>query len=181
MAKRIFYDHFFDEGLKKWVLKMAHQHVWRMPSDMDFDDLVQEGFLCYAICRQRYKVENKSHMMSLVKITFINQITDLANKRTRQPDVLMSDIIEPGTESEFLEEYCGAQESDAELIYLLNYAPAEVSAILEALNSDSVLARLRRPFRVRGDGSRETMNERLCRLANVPLFDFESALRALLA
>lgn len=181
MVKRIAFDPYFDTGLKKWIYKTAHQNYWRVASWLDLDDLIQEGFLCFAICRARYEPANKSHFMSLVKITFLNQITDLANKRTRTLECPISDVAVLGNEEEMLEILGGFEDGDAEVMALLARAPREVQIILAAMNTNEGAERIRRPSRVRQDGTRETRNEKLCRLAGVPTFDFEGALRALVA
>lgn len=177
MVKRIACDPYFDDGLKKWIFKQAHKNYWRVATWMDLDDLVQEGFLCYAICRARYEPKNEQHLMSLVKITFINQITDLANRRTRTPETPVSELASPGNELELLESLAGGEDGDSELQGLLARAPKEVRALLAALSSDEGAERMRRPYRIREDGSRETTNERWCRLIGVPTFDLEAMLR----
>lgn len=183
MVKRREYHPFLDEGLKRWIYKTAQKNEWRVSSYMDIDDLIQEGFLAYAICRARYqdRVKNQSHFMSLVKVTFINQITDLANKRTRTLETPICDIAEMGNDQELLETLAGAEDGDAELHALLSYAPAEVRLLLAALSSDEGAQRLRRPSRLRQDGTRETTNERFCRILGIPTFDIQGALREALA
>lgn len=181
MVKRLSYDPYLDAGLKKWIYAQAHKNFWRVAAWMDIDDLIQEGFLCFAICRARYEPENKAHFMSLVKITFLNQITDLANKRTRTPECPISDIAEMGNDQELLENLAGGEDGDAEIMALLARAPLEVRLILAAMNTNEGAARMRRPARVREDGTRETNNERLSRLVGIPTFDFEGTLRALVA
>lgn len=181
MVKRIAFDEYFDAGLKRWIYRTAHSNYWRVAAWLDIDDLIQEGFLCFAICRARYVPANKSHFMSLVKITFLNQITDLANKRTRTPECPISDIAVMGNEEEMLEILGGSDDGDIEVMALLARAPREVQQILAAMNTNEGAACLRRVYRIRQDKTRETNNERLCRIAGIPLFDFEGALRALLA
>src|SRR5581483_8835545 len=107
------------------------------------------GFLCFAICRARYEPANKSHFMSLVKITYLNQITDLANKRTRTLETTISDIASQGNEEEVLEALGGAEESDAELLALLASAPANVRAILGVISTSEGAERQRRVYRLR--------------------------------
>jgi len=88
---------FLDKGMRGWLVTMARKNYWRVAAWMDLDDLIAEGFLAYAICRAKYddRVANKRHFMALVQITFINQITDLANDRTAQPEIAASQLGNP--------------------------------------------------------------------------------------
>lgn len=181
MVKRVACDPYLDRGLRGWITKTAQKNYWRVAAWMGLDDLVQDGFLCYMICRRRYTVANKRHMMALVKITYINHITDLANARTRLNEVAVSQIAAPGHEPEALEHLGGCEEGDAELGAALAHAPDEVRQLIALLNDPNALEKLRRPARMYADGTRETHGERLCRLLGIPKdFNLEAQLRAAL-
>lgn len=180
MVARINPHTILDEGMKRWIYNQAHRNLWRVSGWVDIDDLIQDGFMCYVICKARYQPKNRDHFMSLVKITFINHITDLANKRTRTPESPICDIAEAGNDQELLENLAGSDNTDAEVISILARASKEVRLILSVISTDAGAAMLRQPVPIRPDGTRETTNERFCRVAGIPTFDFEGAVRQLL-
>ena len=48
-------DPFFDAGVRGWIVKTAYKHYWRVSSYYEFDDLVQDGYLCYAKCLRTFR------------------------------------------------------------------------------------------------------------------------------
>lgn len=183
MGHRRFHDRYFDKGLRGWIIKTARKHYWRVAAWHDLDDLIQEGLLAYAICRQRYrhKVENRRHFMALVQVVFMNRITDMANERTAGEDLPISQIAAQGKELAALEYLAGGVEGDAELATLLASAPAEVRAFLNLFNTPQGLEELAKPLRRYKGGIRETNSERLSKVLGMPVDDMEAALRSLLA
>jgi hypothetical protein len=176
---------FMDKGLKGWVFNYARKNMWRMPSWIDLDDLISEGMTCYAICRSRYddRVENKRHFMALVKICFINQITDLANQCTAEPEIAVSQLGTDDEENTIFEKVMGGMEGDAELAALLSGAPAEIKKLMALANSPEWADLMGKPGRRRAGGQRETTCERLGRLLDLPpgSLNIEEQVRRLLA
>lgn len=183
--KRRPFNPYFDKGLRRWIVKTAHKHYWRVAGWQDLDDLVQEGFWMFARCHDRYKgaVQNKAHFMALFKISYLNHITTLANKRTQQVDVPISSLIGPETQPLAALEYLGGTEDgDAELAATLLSAPTEIQALLLLLHDPEFSAYVRQGSSKREGGVRETTNQHLCRLLGLPLeTNLESKLRELLA
>lgn len=182
MVERRFHDRYFDKGLRGWIVKTAKKNHWRVAAWHDLDDLIQEGLLAYAICRQRYrhKVENRRHFMALVQVVFSNRITDLANERTAGEDIAVSQIAAEGKELVALEYLAGGMDGDAELQAILAMAPAEVRQFLELFNTPEGIDRLEAPRRRRADGTRQTNDEHLSSLLGMPVQDIETTIRNLL-
>lgn len=180
--RRLPFDPYFDKGLKGWIVNTARRNYWRVAAWHDLSDLIQEGFLAYAICRHRYwhKVKNKRHAMALVKIVFINRITDLANERTAGDDIAISQIAAEGREGEALEFLAGGFDGDAEMQAAIATAPEEVRQLLRLMNDPIALEKLNKPLRRYPGGRRETTSERLSRLCGCEYVDFEALLREVL-
>lgn len=155
-----------DKGVEGWIYKTANKHYWRVASWYDFDDLVQDGFLCYFRTCARYTqtidgqrrigvATETKHIMRLFQTSFTNHIHDLARAKTRQPDMAVEQLPDTMTEAEGYER-------------LIAEAPPLIARVISDLvNGDA--ARLRSPFRRRADGTRETLNERLCRIIGIPV------------
>ena len=182
MVKRIQGYYCFDGSLTGWIVKTAKKNYWRVAAWIYLEDLIQEGFLAYAICNHRYreKVQNRRHFMALVQVVFMQRITDLANLRTRGEDVSISQIAAAGKESTALEFLAGGFESDCEVNAAIATAPYEVRILMNLLQNDRFLDALQKPLRRRKDGSRETTSERLSRWLGIDYVDFEALLREVL-
>lgn len=182
MVTRRFHDRYFDKGLRGWIVRTARKHYWRVAAYHDLDDLIQEGLLAYAICRARYrdKVQNRRHFMALVQVVYMNRITDLANERTKCLEVCASQIAVEGRELQVMEYLAGGADGDAELQAVLARAPAEVRAFLALFETPEGLAELDKPLRRRGDGTRETMEERLSLVLGMPVGNIRAKLYDLL-
>lgn len=154
--KRAMREHRLDAGLRGWIVNYARKNYWRVPNYYSLDDLIQEGYVCYAKCNLRYRhVREQRHFMALVKRTFANHIHDLAAERTAKPPEILA---EPDSPSLIQVEY-----SDALIYTLLNQLPAELKRLIHVLLTDSRNI----PMLRFEDGTRETRNEYLCRLLNV--------------
>jgi hypothetical protein len=152
---------------------------------MDLDDLIQEGYVCYAICRARYdqRVENQRHFMALVKACFMNQITDLANQRTAEPEIAVSQLGDEENETSLFESAIGGMDGDAEFAALLSSAPPEIRKLLQLASSPGWDSLMDAPLARHEDGTRETSLERITRALNLPQdgLDIEERLRRFLA
>lgn len=151
-----------DKGLRGWIVNTARVNYWRVSSWYQLDDLIQDGYLCYSKVASKYTTANQKHLMALVQRTFINHITDLARNRGRLNEVPVSDISEsPET---FFDGVMEPNSEATDVAMLLLDAPAEAIALLKALSSDLMSA----PYR-KADGTRETTNERICRISGIDL------------
>ena len=152
-----------DKTAEKWLTSYAYKNLWRVTGlSYDLDDLIQDGQMCAAKIKQRYpKVTEPRHFMALLQITFCNHVTNLAKARSRyrnMRDILAVDAALPDAE------VC----SDAALLTLCAEAPEQIGRAIRGLvQADG--KQLRARYRVRSNGTRETVNERLCRLAGIEL------------
>ena len=163
----------WDDILHGYTVKYARQHVWRYKGRLELDDIVDEAFLVFCYCRDRYKYETGSHFMAIYKLALSQHTMDLGRKINRwemsggpssQGDseaVLEGDDdVEPT--SCFLDDYDHAAEVD--LILSLTDADPLIQKLLVAAQGQ-IHSRKRKRKR---NGSRETENEALCRMAGVP-------------
>jgi DNA-directed RNA polymerase specialized sigma24 family protein len=153
-----------DAGMRGWIKKTAYRHHWRVASYIDFEDLVQEGYLQFCRVRDRYGGDlDRRHFMSLLQRTYLNRITDMARERTRLHEVPVSALAVEKPHDTF-EHLCG-EASDATLLAALFVrAPEELRMLIATALSETGQRVLdATPFLWR-DGERETSNERLCRI-----------------
>lgn len=174
---------YLDQGLRLWILNTAKKNFWRVAKHYELTDLIQDGYLCYAICLRRYgqTCDGPSHFMSLVKTTYRNFITDLANKRSASESVEEIQVSQLNRKREIsdqdLLERIGKDkvtaEGDAELVSSLSGASAEIKTLMHALTTETTPAKLL-------NSSRLTTNETLNALIGTVGHDFEHQLRELL-
>jgi hypothetical protein len=170
------FDPFMDQGLHSWIIKTAKKHYWRVASWMDMDDLIQDGFLCYARTRARYpklvepplRPGQRAKFMSMFKRIYLNELHDKANDRTRGVsevgllDVRRSDSVTP--DELYLEALLGEQPEEGTLAVLIAQAPPEVRDFLAGLETEEG----QRAFRARArrrSTHKQTLNERFCYIA----------------
>lgn len=157
-----------DEGVIGWIHKTARKNFWRVAPHIDYDDLVHDGYLDFYRCKDIYKdtVKDRAHAMALVKTTFLNRITDLANARTRANEICASQILtlksEDG-ETDFWETIVGEGSELASMSELIKRAPWEVAQVFSLFLSDLGLSKLREPY-MKNNGIRESTNEKWCRI-----------------
>jgi hypothetical protein len=178
-----------DAGAEKWLYKTAHKNFWRVSDLCDFDDLVQDGHMCYARVLMKYqriprRVRLTPHIMSLFQRTFLNHIHDMAKYRTRYSfQKRAGDLVpeEVDTEHDIWDHIAdGIDVFDFEK--LISEAPAHVARLLRAIMSAGSEFFLEKPYLTRRDGKRETTNERLCHLvgADPSRMDLATELREFL-
>lgn len=179
-------DPFMDEGLYKWIIKTARQNYHRVKPDLDLDDLIQEGFFCYAKVRSKYPEifvlkrptqGDRKWVQKLVETTFNRRIIDLSYKR----QLCEEDIISFGTPDEAVAALASAPQQNevAHFAVMIAQAPEEIRAVLTAIASSSIeeLSYFRKRFIARGGSTsvhsfkrqrlRETTNDYLARLAGL--------------
>lgn len=149
-----------DRGMRVWIKKTAKMNIWRMPSHMDLEDLIAEGYLCFAKCKDRYTaVTHQPKMMALVKRSFHNRITDLARERTKLHEVPAASL---DSDEGFSEAILGAQDDEFfALLDLVKSAPDDVRSVLQLFIDDGNI--FRNNTRRFLNGKRETTNTMLCR------------------
>lgn len=147
-----------DQGVRGWIFKTARQNMWRVSSHIDLADLMQDGFLVWHRVSVKYpNVTNQKHRMGLFKTAFTNHIHDLSKKKSRLEVFREADLAVP------METICEGEDpnSDLDFAFIVQQLPSSLKRLLQrAIESDS-------PYRLRLDHTRETTNERLCRLAGL--------------
>jgi hypothetical protein len=151
-----------DAGAQRWLIKTAYKHYWRVRSPAyQYTDLLQDGWLCYMIVRRRYpEAKDPPHIMRLFQVTFLNEIHDMAKKRSR-----MDAIIDASADLDTFEQYIDPRDAEqGDGYFIPNSAPWYVHAFLRLLCSPNGPQRLRSRYRIRLSGIRELTHDRLCRL-----------------
>lgn len=153
-----------DEGARKWMLKYCHRNYWRVEYYMELEDLISEGFRCYASTKARYQdraeefgnipVTEPKHLMALFKRRMACRMTDLSKYRTK----ISAEI--PFDDDPFL----NPTGYDS---HIVSEAPEPLRMILRMITSDNNIERLREPYRIMLNGRKETLNDRLCAMANL--------------
>ena len=173
-----------DEGAVAWTYKIARKNMWRVCSWYDLDDLVQDGYLhFFRVARKYDNVRSPAHIMSLFKVTYTNHIHDLSKKRTKElPELLVCDLINTDEdEAPFWESLLGVDHEFATTFTAIVRASLPVCELLRNIASQRGIKTLRSRCRVLGDGTRETINTKLCRIARCdPQYDLVGALKEVL-
>jgi hypothetical protein len=150
-------DLYLDAGVKGWIFNTARANYWRVASWYELEDLIQDGYLCFAKCRARFKTdrvdlpaEEMRTFMGYLERAFLNHITDLANKRTSTPESPVADL----PEDKQLESWADrvAELPEGNLAVLLANAPTEIKEMLQQIlvegiaNTPYVKTKLRKKF-----------------------------------
>lgn len=152
-----------DQPARLWLIKYARQHIWRVQDgSYDLDDLIQDGLVTWYRIAERYgtDVSARKHLMSLFQVSFINYINTLSTRRFREKPLRC--------------EYNPAMNEllpDAELATfytLCQTAPDEIKKVISFLDDDSNCRKLQGLMRIRENGTRETLGQRLRRLCDLP-------------
>lgn len=151
-----------DKGGYAWLVNTARKNYWRVAAWMEVEDLIQEGQACYVKVRAHYPDQHPAVTMALFKSSYINRLHDLANRRTRQdseiPYCLMTEADVAFFENRQIDEF-------AELLRIAAEAPPVVGRLLMKLFENPVP--LSQPYARKAHRTRETFNERLCRIVGV--------------
>lgn len=173
-----------DKSAQRWLFKTAHKHYWRVQSWYELDDLIQDGYMTWCMVVSRYADSVRERckdlpehkrtdamievMMSLFTRSYINHIHDLATKRTRIAETVIADLVSDGqTYDRYLDKILADEATTSEEAELVNCAPDGVREVLQLYTNEPDSPKINAKFRIRRDGSRESLNERLCRLAGV--------------
>lgn len=146
-----------DKGVRGWIKNTASKNFWRVAEYYEFEDLVQDGGLVYARIVSRYPGLNQKQLMALFKTAYINHIHDLSKKASRIEYVREAEMPHPLA---FLLEGEDADQ-DPDFAFIIRQLPASIARVISRMNNEG----RGHPFRRRPDLSRETSNERACRLA----------------
>lgn len=160
-------DPYLDDGMIGYIEKFARKNYWRVASWIDLDDLVQDGFMCFAKCRHRYVdvlkslpeqptiPDHRRMMMGAVMTAFTRHVHGLASDRTERADErCFADVARPDSDAYVDVADNTPAEPGIESCVLLVGAPREVADLFRILVGDAHAAAVL----VRdGLGKRETM------------------------
>lgn len=152
-------EQFMDAGARNWLYKFAQRQYWRVAAWIDYDDLVQDGYIEYLEVLRRYpQAVEPSHKMRLFQLCFRSKIEDLVRANTKQIDDARSDLVEIfDGDAVLLPDF-------STLHALLIKAPSEIKAALALLTDEKSREALQQPFVRYANGRRETLNQRFCAL-----------------
>lgn len=151
-----------DVGARNWLIKTAKQNYWRVACWYELEDLIQDGYVCYAKVIQRYpKAQTAKHVMALFQITFTNHITDLAKATRRYKLEVQFDELPPKYLDQVLEQNPCPY---AELLTLISELPLHLRKLIQVMFTEA--DKIKMP-RVRSQRGRENCNELLCRLVGL--------------
>ena len=149
-------DDYLDAGMKGWIVNTARKEYWRVQQLEDLDDLIQDAYVCYYKCRNRYvgtrtkgrtylppKNPTKDHLrhfQSLVKTTFSNHISTLAAKHKGVNVLAVSQVkkVETTADSAVWDKFLPQQAEQASLYSLVKNAPEEIKQLVTLLVSDGL-------------------------------------------
>lgn len=86
-----------NESQRRWLVKVARSQFWRVAPWYELDDLIQDGFLCYAKVLRKYpRIHNPAHLGKLFQVTYQNHIHTLANRRRHSiTELHLDDLVAP--------------------------------------------------------------------------------------
>lgn len=168
---------YLDEGMRGWIARTARQNLWRIQG-LDFEDLVQEGYICYCKCRNAYaelaqvelpSKEQRRMFQALVKTAFTNHLHTLAAKGKGGTMVPVSSYaVEGESEGSVWDRLMQPDGELGTLAATLASLPSELTELMKILATDgfSLVKFERRKCHRRA--LRETTNEMYCRLLGLP-------------
>ena len=182
-------DPYLDDFMHGYIRATAKLEYWRVRDWCDFEDLVQEGYYCFAKCRAKYielpdnpGIGEKKWLMCLVKTTFQRHIRyTLAGKMRYGHEEPVSQLSGPEESYEDTwSRLLPPNPEEATLAHLLSTLPSELSQLMRILAGDTaeVLGIRRKKTALRWHGNRlraeklrrqrrETTNEYYCRLVGL--------------
>jgi hypothetical protein len=183
-----------DDGVKGWIYKTARKHWWRCQDEYELDDLISDGlWLWYRTARQYVRkqgrdapedpaprarsahfadrvVIDRPHLMALFKRVYTQHLKCiLPVKRGAKRDRATGQITNPKLlpfDSDFMSDHL-LEDGSGDLCVLITQAPEPVKKVLELFSTESGREQLRAAYPRRDDKTKETLNERLCRLCGI--------------
>jgi hypothetical protein len=140
-------DPYLDAGVRGWIVTTARKNYWKVASWYEITDLIQDGYLCYAKCRARFipqedtpepTHDDRKRFMAFFQMAYINQITDLANSRTKTPETAMAGLSEKQADAVEAWASSASELGGGSLSLLLTQAPAEIMEMLKLILVDGV-------------------------------------------
>ena len=121
----------FKGPIQGWSINYCRQNYWRVQRSMPWEDLMQEVYIVFLRCRNKYgKLEEAKHFMALFKTAWTRQFTTFANLDTEGRFIVE---MAPAREDAEAPEAVGDTSHDGELSLMLKQAPREVTMVLNLL------------------------------------------------
>lgn len=160
------------DNMRRWSLNYSRNHHWRVRSYCGLDDLMQDAALHFHRVSEIYPSAPLGKQCALFKTTFINHIHDLSKKASTGKFCSVMDMIRDPSQSEYdvWDSLIGHEDEQLTFLTGLLEMPPECRKALTIILSPEGAALLRKVYRLRSDGSRETLNERLKRLVKADRF-----------
>lgn len=127
---------YFDRSMRGWICNIAAKEHRRLSRWYEIEDLIQEGYLCFCRCWDKYQdmfdVANPSkqqrrHFMSLVQTTFLNHLKNMIKHIKHEQRVNYIGDMQNMT---------WTIDEVATVLLMLRQAPAEIRDVVEKLVSD---------------------------------------------
>lgn len=130
---RLKYTPRYDGPIEGFVVNFIRKNIWRVPSYLTEEDLMQESHLLFWKLKTLYtQVDNPKWFMTLYKTAFSNRINDLSNRKSKSVDeCLESDM---GEDVEIAERHSGGS-NEGYFHVLLDQVPQDVRTALNFLDS----------------------------------------------
>jgi DNA-directed RNA polymerase specialized sigma24 family protein len=166
--------HRLDAIMRGWIVNTARKSYWRVAGWYDLDDLIQDGYICYLKCHEKYPAElNRRNFMALVQRTFQNHINKLAITKSRQLDAPLDSLSLAESVEDHLDALSLPDHEEQMFNVLVSELPEKFRELVRILMKDHELA-MSRP---QSTGP-ETRNAWLCRIAGIdPGTDVEGVFR----
>jgi hypothetical protein len=168
-----------------WIHNYSRVNYVRLAKyNIEFDDLVQDGLACAYKCQQYYGKElDPPHFMRLVQQTFYHHIADIMRAKQGFDDsIKILDLKKRGTdytEDDLRDQLSPPADTFQDVAHIISELPYHLRNAVELLINDPL--QFRKAFRVKFDGTGETLSKRLAKLTGWPEhLDFETELRSYL-
>ena len=70
-------------AIEGWTINFVTRNLWRTVPQHDFDDLYQDGYIFFVICKERYPdVVDPQHFMKLFQSCLRNHVHTLSSQRS---------------------------------------------------------------------------------------------------
>lgn len=163
------YQPVFAGPIEGWLVNYNTKNFWKVARSMEWDDLLQDGYLVFMRCSNKYPIlDTPQHFMSLFKRAWTNHFTDLA-KRDSLQRLEVADHVELEGD-EVVREPLGELDHAGDLVLMIQQAPREIQMVINLfINAPAevvavALASWSGEDRRRNDGG----SSKICRLLGLP-------------
>lgn len=176
--KKLKFTPVFEGPIKGWAINYIHKNYWRVEKRFEFEELVQEAYVFFLVCKKKYPdVNTPQHFMALFKQCLINYFKTQSTKQSDANVVLDISSIrggggdsggsgEPLSFEDVLSRIPGNDPNLGEFSISTEQAPMEVKMFLNALNDENFLKTLQEKYKrtpqPKGFWIRETTNTKFC-------------------